>query len=108
PPLGRLRRKERVMDKAARTPRAKPGHRARTRATAAIAPGDKEHGEGNYKAARQYDERTARYAKSGKVDAAARAARPRSDREAQEMEKAEARGKSRSKGEDAAPVMGRR
>ena len=71
-----------------------------------IARGDREHGEGNYKAARQYDEAVSHFARSGKVGAAARAARPRSHREANEMEKAEARGKSRSKGEDGG--MGRR
>ena len=30
--------------------------------------GDKEHGEGNYKAAREYDEATRQFAKSGKVE----------------------------------------
>jgi hypothetical protein len=70
---------------------------ARARTSTRIARGDREHGEGNYKAARKYDEAVARFARSGKV---ARAARPRSHREAAEMERAEARGKSRSKGED--------
>ena len=66
------------------------------------APRDKEHGEGNYKAAREYDRATGQFAKSGKVGPAARAARPRTRQEEQEMEKAEAAGKSRSKGEDPA------
>ena len=74
----------------------------------AIARGDREHGEGNYKAARRYDEGAARFVRSGKVEAAARAAQPRSQREAAEMENAEARGKSRSKGEDGAAGTGRR
>jgi hypothetical protein len=73
---------------------------ARARTSTRIARGDREHGEGNYKAARKYDEAVARFARSGKVARAARAARPRSHREAAEMERAEARGKSRSKGED--------
>jgi hypothetical protein len=63
-------------------------------------PGDKEHGEGNYKAAREYDEATRQFAKSGKVEGAAKAARPRSSKEAEDIENAEAEGKSRSKGED--------
>jgi hypothetical protein len=63
---------------------------------------DKEHGEGNYKAAREYDRATEAFARSGKVEPAARAARPRDSQEAQEMEQAEAEGKSRSKGEDPA------
>ena len=61
---------------------------------------DREHGEGNYKAAREYDDATREFAKSGKVEPAARSARPRSEREAEEMENAEAEGRSRSKGDD--------
>jgi len=82
--------------------------RARTKAVAGIARGDREHGEGNYKAAREYDRATGAFAKSGKVETAARAARPRSRREAAEMERAESVGRSRSKGEDTAPRAGRR
>jgi len=65
-----------------------------------FAPGDKEHGEGNYKAAKEYDDATRRFAKSGKVEGAAKAARPGSSKEAEDMENAEAEGRSRSKGED--------
>lgn len=78
-----------------------PQQGAPKKAGAGTARPDREHGEGNYKAAREYDRATAAHAKSGKVEAAAKAARPRSPREAEEMERAEAAGKSRSKGEDA-------
>jgi hypothetical protein len=61
-----------------------------------------EHGEGNYKAAREYDSATKAFAKSGKVEPAARAAQPRTTQERREMEQAEAAGKSRGKGEDPA------
>ena len=71
------------------------------KAVAAKTRHDREHGEGNYKAAREYDSAVGAFAKSGKVEEAARAARPRSHREAEEMERAEAAGRSRSKGEDA-------
>ena len=84
------------MNKSARGRRP-----AKAKSSTGIARGDREHGEGNYKAARKYDEGVSRFARSGKVEAAARAARPRSQREADEMEKAEVRGRSRSKGEDA-------
>lgn len=57
-------------------------------------------GEGDYEAARHYDEKTREFVKSGKVDEAARNAHPKSPREQQAMEKAEEIGKSRSKGED--------
>ena len=53
-------------------------------------------GEGNYEAARKYNERTRRFIKSGQVEAAARAA-PLTDDEAAELEQAEAIGKSHAK-----------
>jgi len=58
-------------------------------------------GEGNYDAARRYDKATTDFVKSGKVDEAAQAARPKDEQEAQELSRAEREGKSRSKGEDA-------
>jgi len=64
-----------------------------------------EHGEGNYKAAREYDRATEEFARSGKVEPAARAAQPRTAQEAREMEQAEAEGKSRGKGGE--PVLRR-
>ena len=61
---------------------------------------NKEYGEGNYKAAREYNDATAEFAKSGKVDEAAANAAPRSPQEREEMEKAERAGRKKSKGED--------
>ena len=46
-------------------------------------------GEGNYDASRQYDDATKKFVNSGRVEKAARAAAPRSAREAEEMSEAE-------------------
>jgi hypothetical protein len=56
-----------------------------------------EFGEGNYKAAREYDKAAEAFANSGKVAAAAAAAKPKNAKEAAEMASAEARGRSKSK-----------
>ena len=61
-----------------------------------------EYGEGNYKAAREYDKAARDFARSGKVDEAARNAEPTSDADALEMAAAEAEGKRRAKEEDPA------
>jgi len=63
---------------------------------------DQVEGEGNYEAAEQYDEAQRKFVKSGKVDAAARAAEPKSKEEADEMQKGEEAGRSRAKEEDPA------
>lgn len=68
--------------------------------------GGGEYGEGNYAGTRQYDRATKDYAESGRVEQAARAAAPKSDAEAREMESAEAEGKRRAKGEDPALTRG--
>ena len=59
-------------------------------------------GEGNYEATRRYDKATTDFVKSGKVDEAAREARPKSEAEARELRQAEEEGKSHAKGEDPA------
>lgn len=59
-------------------------------------------GEGNYEATRRYDKAATDFAQSGKVDEAARGARPTSESEAKEMLEAEEEGKSHAKGEDPA------
>jgi len=59
-------------------------------------------GEGDYDAARRYDKATTDYAKSGKVEEAARSAKPTSAEEADELRRAESEGKSHAKGEDPA------
>jgi len=65
-------------------------------------PKDKDlQGEGNYDATRRYDKAAKEFAESGKVDEAARAARPDSAEEAEELRRAEREGQSHSKGEDA-------
>ena len=65
-------------------------------------PGDsvpeREFGEGNYKAARDCDMAAEKFAKSGKVPAAAAAAKPRNPEEAAAMERAEAERLSHNKG----------
>lgn len=63
---------------------------------------DKIQGEGDYTAARRYNERTRKFVESGKVEQAADQAAPQSQQEAQEMREAERAGKRHSKGEDPA------
>lgn len=54
-------------------------------------------GEGNYEAAREFNEAERKFVASGKVAAAARAAAPRSEAERQEMIAAEEEGKRRAR-----------
>ena len=61
---------------------------------------DREHGEGNYKASREYNEATKKFVESGKVKEAADKAKPGNDKEAQEMRDAEQAGKSRARSKD--------
>ncbi len=65
-------------------------------------PQQQEFGEGNYKAARNYDKAAAAFAKSGEVEQAAKAAAPRNAKEAAELKQAEAEALEKSKGEDPA------
>jgi hypothetical protein len=58
---------------------------------------DKEHGEGNYKASKEYNDATKKFVESGKVEDAARDAEPRSPQEAREMTDAEKAGKAHAK-----------
>ena len=51
-------------------------------------------GEGNYEASRRYRERTEQFIESGRVEEAAQNAAPRSDAEAQELDRAEEAGKA--------------
>jgi hypothetical protein len=60
----------------------------------------KVQGEGDYEAGRRYDKAVRGFAQSGKVEPAARKAKPKDTQEASEMEQAEKIGKSRAKGED--------
>ncbi|MBC7956003.1 MAG: hypothetical protein H7Y33_09065 [Cytophagales bacterium] len=71
------------------------------KATSKTVPGNnKVQGEGDYEAARRYDKSAQDFAQSGKVDEAARKAKPNDPKEAEALKKAEEIGKSRSKGED--------
>jgi hypothetical protein len=63
------------------------------------------YGEGNYEATRDYNSRTKKFIESGRVDAAAKAAAPRSPAEAQDMKHAEEAALLRAKGDDAGPVL---
>ena len=54
-------------------------------------------GEGNYTAAREFNQAERQFVESGKVEAAARAAAPTNDAEAREMLAAEQEGKRRAK-----------
>jgi hypothetical protein len=58
------------------------------------------HGEGNYRASREYNEATRRFVKSGKVQPAADGAAPKSQEEADQMMAAERAGRARGRGED--------
>ena len=61
-------------------------------------------GEGNYTAAREFNEAERKFVASGKVAEAARAAAPKTDAERQEMVAAEQEGKRRAKDEVAPPT----
>ena len=58
---------------------------------------DRVEGEGSYTGTRDYNERTRRFIKAGRVGTAARKAAPKSKEEAHAMQKAERIGKSRAK-----------
>jgi hypothetical protein len=61
---------------------------------------DAVQGEGNYEAARRYDEAQKRFVDSGRVDEAAEQAAPKSEAEADALRRAEEAGKSHAKDED--------
>jgi hypothetical protein len=67
---------------------------------------DKVHGEGNYKAAREFDAAEAAFVKSGRVDQAARDAAPKSPAEEAELARAEQLARERAREED--PALRRR
>jgi hypothetical protein len=63
------------------------------------AKGNQEMGEGSYEATRNYQRDIEDYLKKADVDADAKAAKPKSEQEAREMDAAEREGRSHSKGE---------
>lgn len=58
---------------------------------------EKVEGEGSYSGTRDYNQRTRKFIEAGKVKQAARDARPKSQQEAHEMQKAERIGRSKAK-----------
>ena len=54
-------------------------------------------GEGNKEAAKEYNEAQQKFVKSGRVKDAAEKSKPKSKEEAEELERAEAEGRSRAK-----------
>jgi hypothetical protein len=62
--------------------------------------GDAVQGEGNYEAARRYDEAQKRFVDAGRVDEAAEQAAPKSEAEADALRRAEEAGRSHAKDED--------
>jgi hypothetical protein len=63
---------------------------------------DNVHGEGNYKASREFDEAERKFVQSGKLDEGIRNAPPKSEAEKREMEQAEEQARRRAKEEDPA------
>ena len=63
---------------------------------------DKVEGEGSYTGSKDYNQRTEKFVESGKVEQAAKKAKPQNEQEAHEMQKAERIGKEHAKGEDPA------
>ena len=63
---------------------------------------DKVEGEGSYTGSKDYNQRTKKFVDSGKVEQAAKDAKPKSEQEAHEMQKAERIGKQHAKEEDPA------
>jgi hypothetical protein len=63
---------------------------------------DDVHGEGNYKASREFDEAEREFVQSSKLDEGIRNAAPKSEAEQREMEAAEEEARRRAKEEDPA------
>ena len=64
---------------------------------------DKQHGEGNYEATRQYNEGLKKHMNQHDIEQEARDAAPKSAAEEKEMSEAERSGRSKSRGEGASP-----
>ena len=74
--------------------------------TGANTPVDPIQGEGDYRAAREYREDVQQFLRQADVEKAARDAAPRDRREARELERAEAQGRSRARYEPENVDMG--
>ena len=64
-----------------------------------IFPKDDEHGEGNYKATRDYNQGLKEHVENHDIEKEARDAAPKSDEEAREMDRADEAGRARAKGD---------
>jgi hypothetical protein len=62
-----------------------------------VEPKDKVEGEGSYSGTKDYNKRTEKFIKSGKVEQAAEDAKPENEQQVQEMQKAERIGRSKAK-----------
>ena len=58
---------------------------------------DKVEGEGSYSGTKDYNKRTEKFVKSGKVEQSAEDAKPENEQEAREMQEAERIGKQKAK-----------
>jgi len=63
-------------------------------------------GEGNYEAAREFNDAERKFVESGKVEAAARAAAPKDEAESRQLLEAEQKGRSRAKEDYPPPPEG--
>lgn len=94
--LGKARRPTRVRGENRAPDRGKPQERSSAERW------DNVKGEGDYKAAREFDEAERDFVRSGKLDEAISNAPPKSPAEKREMEDAEERARQRAKEEDPA------
>ena len=84
-----IRNSNKHSAKALSTSGADTGQRSKSEAKSAVASKDGVQGEGNYEAARKFNEAERKFVASGRVAAAARAAAPKSEAERQAMFAAE-------------------
>jgi hypothetical protein len=88
---------DKLTAKARPTSRAHTAHRPKIGGKLAAQSKDGVQGEGNYAAAREFNDAERKFVASGKVAAAARAAAPETEAERQAMFAAEEEGKRRAK-----------
>jgi hypothetical protein len=95
-PAIRRRRQRRMSTRSSTHGDATRGHSR----SPSLPSNDTEHGEGNYKAAREFDEAERTFVESGKVEAAEGNAAPKSEAERRELNAAEQQARQRAKEED--------
>jgi hypothetical protein len=92
-----IRRSDKHRTKASSASSANTAHRPSSDATPAAPSKGGVQGEGNYEAARAFNEAERKFVASGRVAAAARAAAPKSEAERQALFAAEEEGRRRAK-----------